>query len=910
MATAAVSSGNVNRREDIFRTVFPATDFPTPTPESTPNIGELASPGKPFGGFNIPTGPTHDVVKIEQAWSTSTRYLATALDNPHGRKDERYLAEVQEAVGLVCSKAQKRKELIAWFSKEISINFRSQVLPQLYRWHERVPAGDALELMVQTVGILQRAQSQYLGIMEMLKCGQKTFAYNNVEVQEFAARVKEQLHTQFFSSFPAERLRRVFFTIFLQQMQSSIESHGDSNDCSLSDECTCTLDVELPLTAMADVGFCGAEPTRIFVAALVKCVETVVRTRPCFAVDWIRRTTVVPRLRRWVDIQLAPAMERCLLILEGKDQQQSRTGFTNLLSDIVVRKLGEVRAELLFDYIKMWPNSEGAILDIRELILLVPSEKLNICHSFTTQIRHRLLHAGASTAEILSIYISVIHAFRLLDARGVLLEKVSTPIRTYLRSREDTVGIIAASFLAEVDENGKISSPDPLKVCSEITLHVANSTLEDAKDHQMLNLDDMSWTPDPIDAGPDYKGSKSEDILDYILSLFDPEDFIKEITKVLAQCLLESTDPEFIKETRLIELLKSRKLDVMKLQAAEVMLKDVRDSVSLNKRINPCAKQRFAGPPQPKEIQAAIPDEGISLQSLYRIFERRVSVAEFQAALRLVAVRRGELYFPKRVLRSQDAADQGESYMASDVEYGVQVVSSFFWPQMRSNSFNLPTVLAELDDSFNQHFSQLGNQRKLHFRRAVARVTVDLQLEDRNIREEDVPAWRATVIDAFASERGNAGAGDISYDPEEGLTVDLLVERAQMEEDLVRDAIRFWVGKQVLYEKSPGVYGVLERLDMEIMPAQQLPMPEDTVSAMVSQDAMLRESAPMFEAFIMNMLQNGGPKEVGGFIGITNTMKMVLPAFAYGDDEVVWLLREMEKKGQVARNGEVWSICR
>jgi len=910
MATATVSSGNANRREDVFRSIFPPTDFPTPTPESTPNIGVIASPGRPFGGFNIPTGPLHDVVKVEQAWSTSTRYLVAALDNQYPPQDERNRAEVQEAIAYICSKLQKRKELIAWFSNEISIRFRGQVLPQLRRWHQQVPANHALELMTQTVAILQSAQSQYLGIIEALKDGHKTFARNDVEIKEFAARVKEQLHTQFLSSLPTERLRKVLFTIFLQRMQSSLEKHGDPRNCSTSDKCTCTIDVELPLTAMADVGIYGAEPTRLFVAALIECVEMIVRTRPCFAVDWARRTTVIPRLRRWAETQLAPAMERCMLIAEGKDLRKSSISFTNLLSDIVVRKLGEARAESLFDYVKMWPNSEGAVLDVRELILQVPSEKMSICHNFTAQTRQRLLHAGASTAEILSIYISVIHAFRLLDARGVLLEKVSAPIRAYLRSREDTVGIIAASFLAEADENGKISSPDPLKVCTEITLHVANSALENARDHQMLSLDDMSWTPDPIDAGPDYKGSKSEDILDYVLSLFDPEDFIKEITKVLAQCLLESTDLEFIKETKLIELLKSRKLDFVKLQAAEVMLKDVRDSVNLNRRINPHARQRLAGPPQPKEIQAAIPHEGISLPSLYLIFERRMSAAEFQAALRLVATRRGELYFPKRVLRSQEAADLVAPSPAVDVEYRVQVVSSFFWPQMRSNNFNLPTVLAELDDSFNQHFSQLGNQRKLHFRRAVARVTVDLQLEDRNVHEEDVPAWRATVIDAFASERGNIEADDISYNPADGLSFDLLVESAQMEEDLVRDALRFWIGKQVLYEKAPGVYAVLERLDMDTISAQQLPLPDNTVSAMISQDAMLRDNAAMFEAFIMNMLQNGGPKEVAGFMGITNTMKMVLPAFSYGDDEVVWLLREMEKKGQVSRSGEVWSICR
>ncbi|KAF2773859.1 hypothetical protein EJ03DRAFT_263702, partial [Teratosphaeria nubilosa] len=636
-------------------------------------------------------------------------------------------------------------------------------------------------------------------------------------------------------------------------------------------------------------------------SALTRFLQYVVRTWKCFAVDWSHHGSTLPKLRRWISASFAPSLEN-YMTTKLPSSGGSVAGFEQVLEDQAIHCLGRQRCTSIFDYIKAWPHSRGGMHDLKDFITYAPAEKTRVCESFSQQIESRLLHAGASTAEILSIYINVIHAFRLLDSRGVLLDKVSGPVRGYLRSRDDTVGIIAASFLADVDEQGNAVGADASRVCLDITTQVANSALEDARDRQLLNLNDMNWMPDPIDAGPDYKAVQSEDVVDYILGLFDPEDFIKEITKVLAQRLLEAADPEYIKETRLIELLKSRKMDATKLQAAEVMLKDVRESALLNRRINPySANKASSRKPDSKEIQAAVPHDGITFATLYWPFRNRINVPEFQARLLLVANRRGELYFPKRILRSQDVGGEGEPGR-DDIGYHVQVVSSFFWPQMRANHFSLPEPLAHLDEQFGQSFTALGNQRKLQFRRALARVTVELELEDRSIIEEEVPVWRASVIDAFAAE---------DYSPDIGLTAEQLVDSLQMEQDLVNDALRFWMSRSVLYQPAQDTYAVLERLDMDratVKPTEQQAV--ENMSAVMPQDAMLRESAPMFATFIHNMLQNSGPKEIGGMMGITNMLKMVLPIFTYGDDEVEWLLAEMEKKGMVVKNGELWAVVR
>ncbi|KAI7053212.1 hypothetical protein KC343_g23094, partial [Hortaea werneckii] len=237
----------------------------------------------------------------------------------------------------------------------------------------------------------------------------------------------------------------------------------------------------------------------------------------------------------------------------------------------------------------------------------------------------------------------------------------------------------------------------------DITFEVSQSSLEDTRDHRVTDWNDMDWMPDPIDAGPNYKATMSEDVVAYILGLFDQEEFIKEVTTVLAQHLLQATDPEYVKETRLIELFKSR-LDATKLQAAEVMLKDVRDSVRLNRQLNPTAlSSAVNAEPKPKDIAAAIPGGGITMQELYKGFEDRMKPSQFAAALNLVATRRGERYYPKRS-KSPPEAQQPENAASSAPDYNVQVLSGFFWPQMRSNDFLLPSTMAEMDEAFGDRF--------------------------------------------------------------------------------------------------------------------------------------------------------------------------------------------------------------
>jgi anaphase-promoting complex subunit 2 len=50
-----------------------------------------------------------------------------------------------------------------------------------------------------------------------------------------------------------------------------------------------------------------------------------------------------------------------------------------------------------------------------------------------------LLHPGATTTQIIDVYIAIIKVLRILDPSDAVLDAVCLPVRNYLRGRRDTV---------------------------------------------------------------------------------------------------------------------------------------------------------------------------------------------------------------------------------------------------------------------------------------------------------------------------------------------------------------------------------------------------------------------------------------------------------------------------------------
>ena len=883
-----------------LRSVFPSKDYSTPTPESTPSIGPLASPTEPFGGFNIPANDADEAVQTARAWSTATRYLSRdhSEDSSPPQKHE-----IEAFVQLLISTDQSVL-LADWYLNSISMHFRQHILPDLSSWQAPIAVSRANDLITTTVQVLEDTQTLYLEPLARLSSTSRSKLFTE-RIVVFRSQVLRRWHSLVLYSLPRQRVMKTLGSALYQHMRTELGIYSNPEKCLKNDRCLCKISFKgFPLKLLHGVGLGGDLAQRALALATHRLLDGPAVERRCFQVDWSGYKTVVPRLKAWVEDCFAPCIQGAIGALTGAQFQFTGNDIERMAASAVL-SLVRKRTETLFDYVKVWPASTGALLDIKEHIATGSTiEKASLCTAFIRQVQQRILHAGATTVDVLSIYVNVIHAFKLLDARGVLLDKVAGPLRNYLRSRDDTVTVMAASFLADIDADGNLSGDSEEKICVDIARAAQNSSLEDSRSDRGLNWDDMEWVPDPIDAGSNHKYTKSEDVLSYILGLFDQEDFIKEVTNVLAQHLLQATDPEFAKETRLVELFKSR-FDPSKLQAAEVMLKDMRDSVMLQKRILAGRGQRSV--PTPRDIQAAIPEDGITLRSLEQQFENRMTHSQFLASVKLTANRRGDLYFPKRGrLPSSGNERESERADSDDPEISFRILSSFFWPQLRSNKFALPEIFSKDLTHISDKFAHYSGQRRLEWQHALGRMSVTLELEDRTINEPDVHAWRVSMISAFSSTDQNQS------DSSEGasLTSEDLQAQLSMDAELVSDALSYWSHKRVLYQPTPGHYSVLERLDMDVAAQTAASAEEEAFSAVKSQDAVLRENAPMFSIFIANMLRNSGPKEVGGMMGIANMLKMVLPTFTYGEEEVLFLLGEMEGRGEVVRDGEAWRVAK
>jgi anaphase-promoting complex subunit 2 len=300
--------------------------------------------------------------------------------------------------------------------------------------------------------------------------------------------------------------------------------------------------------------------------------------------EWEAPSTAPQHLGQWIENVYARLAVQVLSIIHS-DAPGTQSGAMDVSFGDVEKwramgtaRLGMLRVGELFDVVVDWPSSSGAVEDLRHFVTQT-RPRAYVTHWFALNLQQRLLHPGASTVEILQVYISVIRAFHLLDPNGVLLDRIARPIRRYLRDRDDTVKVIVGGLLADPTAAEESSANDTLaELASELTRLNQHSM---QNKNSELDFDDLNWLPDPIDAAPDYRKSKSADVIDSLVSLFDSkETFVKEMQTLLADRLIQKRK-NYDQETTVLELLKVRFGDSA-LQACEVMLKDLTDSRRLD----------------------------------------------------------------------------------------------------------------------------------------------------------------------------------------------------------------------------------------------------------------------------------------------------------------------------------------
>ncbi|KPI45558.1 Anaphase-promoting complex subunit 2 [Cyphellophora attinorum] len=544
-----------------------------------------------------------------------------------------------------------------------------------------------------------------------------------------------------------------------------------------------------------------------------------------WAYSGVYRMDVADHLRFWVENILSLITTMAQIALTGgnttKQGEDSWLATSESQSvDRALTTLGALRIDEMYNIIAGQHKPEPIIEDLKHYVTCTRTRTF-LVDSFNGQLTINVLHPGASTIEILRIYISTIRFFRKLDPKGVLLDRVARRVRQYLRERDDAVKVVVS---------GLLSDPSSQSQDSEILTELATELHQPYQSYDVdlyeLGWNNMEWVPDPADATPDHLKSRNNDVIGSLTSLFESKEvFVKELQAVFAERLLENKTNNFDLEVVILNHLKQR-LGDSSLQSCEVMLRDVLESVKIDAAINKTNKN-------------------------------------------------------------------------ADVH--AKILSRLFWPAMSEQAFEMAPEISGRQMMYENGFEKYKSSRKLTWVQSLGQVEVELQLEDRVVRESVLP-YQATVIYAFQDRDGTGS-------PVTRTVADLANELSMLV-PLARSACIFWLSKRVLAETSPDTFTVLERNpdsgDDVIMSGGAEMKPDASAAAAEAAAARAAQEAEeeerkqkmvVYHQFIVSMLTNQGAMPLAR---IAMMLNMVVPGgFPFNNEELKEFLTGMVKEGQL-----------
>lgn len=534
---------------------------------------------------------------------------------------------------------------------------------------------------------------------------------------------------------------------------------------------------------------------------------------------WIHN--VFRRFTHWTKVQLSAQVGSNSLTSEYIDEAETwlETALTHL---------GALRVEELFSVIACDDPTNADVANIVEDLrsfLTNPATRTYLTDHFIATLVDRALQPGAATIDILRLYISIIRAFRRLDPKGVLLDRVAKRVRRYLRERDDTVKVIVSGLLSEPVD----ASNAPGDVLIEVAEELHRPAMTD--DHHAqgeLDWDNMDWVPDPVDAAPDYMKSDTADVIGSLTSLFESKEvFVKEIQSLLADRLLLSTG-SYEHEVRVLDHLKNRFGDSA-LQACEVMLRDVLDS---------------------SRVDAVI-----------------------------------------------DRDLDTDASKAQAPRMHAKILSRLFWPAMSDQDFTLPSALQDAQKVYEKAFEKVKQSRQISWVPSLGQVEVELELEDRIVKESVLP-FQAAVIYAFQ---------DLP-DTQATKSVEELASELSMSVALARSACTFWASKRVLANYGHDSFSVLETLPDESDAVMADAGAKQDASAAAAEAAAAQAAKEaeeeerkmkmaIYHQFVSSMLTNQGAMPLPR---IAMMLNIVVPGgFPFSNEELKEFLSSMVKEGQL-----------
>ncbi len=497
-----------------------------------------------------------------------------------------------------------------------------------------------------------------------------------------------------------------------------------------------------------------------------------------------------PVLQQWLDEHAKPRVQairqHCLApntpssdAMQDSDEAESAAWLSRL--DVQLDEaLCATRANQLFDLVAVYPESAAALQDLR-LSLQTADQRLGVARRLGEALQMRLLHPGAHTRDIIQMYVHLVRALREMDATGVVLSRVVSPLRRYLRARKDTVRVIVASMLGddpdftllkdeleraddeEQEHDGtkrrrrarrslqttqpaSAVQPKRRKVKRGVARRrVVQVEVSDSDASSDEDWDDPDWVPKPVEAGSGYRMSTSKDILSMLTSIFDDRTgFIAALEKSMADQLVHVKAYKAMDEYRNNMILKKRFGD-KNMGKCDVMLGDVTESRRIDSEIH--HRRRSQAP------TAAVGVEGMVSRLHPLIVSRQ--------------------FWPEPTIQP-GAAGVGD--------------------------FTLPPLFGHAQEEYGKTFSQTKAMRKLHWLNHLGSVELEVELDSGQSIAVECSLIQAAVLEVIS----RAQAAERTEAPKVVTQSDVMDQLNLQREADAAAALNFWLGHGLI-QPLPGV---------------------------------------------------------------------------------------------------------
>ena len=438
--------------------------------------------------------------------------------------------------------------------------------------------------------------------------------------------------------------------------------------------------------------------------------------------------------------------------------------------------VASVHIRRLFDLIVDYPNSQPALLDLKTC-MAVTQQYGELISTLSAAFHKRLLQPGASTSDIVTVFISTIRAIREIDPSNVLLSLVTTDLRRYLRQRPDSLRAIVSLLTEDGGESG-ISLVSELEESSSIRYGGTDVDL-DSEDEEGAGAGKEEWNPAPVIRAPSISSAstqfasssfgdsyghgggggvadltRAKDLISMLISIHGSKySFLSEYANLLASRLLDLSDFSTEVEVKNVELLKLKFGESAMLQC-EVMLKDLAESKRINTAIH-------------------------------------------------------------RSMAEQSLAKTGERKDENEVDMSIAIFSHLFWPSnFQTLTVSLPPPLQAQREQIERSFTSLKSSRTLMWYDAIGTVELELclaQPEGDGDAEDDVEQ-KETEVKSFTVTPLQA-AIVMQFQEAEELGLAQLATSCKIPPDVAKRGLAPWLSNGVIKEVCTDSYKLAETLD-------------------------------------------------------------------------------------------------